>query len=278
MLVPFILAMLAPAVAPTPALTPERLLILVRAKFRSHRPPPPFEVYTIERKQVTSQGYPDYANSYTDKLWCRTVDRACLKRRVYRSINRGELDFERPAFNEERDPGPPTADLFEPAPARPRPPGFVPTPEPALPAPGASQPPLLAIVQSIGLFDYRVISLKTEGPLLHFVLEPTRDPDRNRLREIFADRTTYELERVIATDKLFILPGKDVYPVTFDITLALLHGTPVVTDIHGIVGGGYQDDGQVVDYYFRNIDFPTTLPDWYFDSRKYAGHDDDAPI
>ena len=107
--------------APVPARStpsPQRILGLIRAKFRSHRPPPPFVVYTIERKQNTSQGYPDYADSYTDKVWCRTVDRASLQRRVYRSINRGELTFNRPAFNEDRDPGPPTADVFEPAPVR----------------------------------------------------------------------------------------------------------------------------------------------------------------
>jgi len=273
-----VLGLAVPHVAPTPALTPERMLGLVRARFRAHRPPPPLEAYTVQRKQDTSQGYPDYAGSYTDKLWCRTVDRACLKRRVYRSVNRGELTFERPAFNEDRDPGPPTADLFEPAPQRAQSRSFVPTPEPATPAPSASQPPLIGIVRTLGVFDYRVVSLRTEGDVLHFKIEPTRDPDRNRLREIFADRRSYELERVIATDKLFIPPSNDVYPVVFDIKLGMLRGVPIVTDIHGVVGGGYQDDGATVDYSFRNIDFPATLPDWYFDARKYTGHDEDAPI
>ena len=29
------------------------------------------------------------------------------------------------------------------------------------------------------------------------------------------------------------------------------------------VGDGYNDDGREVDFYFRDISFPATLPDWY---------------
>ena len=263
----------APAPAPTAALTPQRILGLVRAKFRSHRPPPPYVTYTIERKEDTSQGYPDYADSYTYKVWCRTVDRAALKRQVYRSINRGTLEFDRPAFNEARDPGPPTADLFEPAPAHSRPVTFVPTPEPT-----GTQLPIIGVVTATGEFDYRVDSMDVEGETLHLKILPTRDPDRNRLRELFVDKNTYELQKVVATDKLFILGTSDVYGVTFTISLQMLEGRPVVTDIHGVVGDGYTGDGSTVDYKFRNVAFPATLPGWYFDARQYASHSDDAPI
>ncbi len=253
--------------------SPQRLLGLIRAKFRSHRPPPPYVVYTIERKENTSQGYPDYAYSYIDKVWCRSVDRASLQRRVYRSINRGALVFNRPAFNEARDPGPPTADLFEPAPAVPHPVSFVPTPEPA-----GTPLPIIGTVTTVGEFDYRVESVDTAGDTLHLKILPTRDPDRNRLRELFVDRSTYELKEIVATDKLFIDGTHDVYGVTFDVKLANLQGTPVVTDIHGTVGDGYAGDGTVVDYHFRNIAFPPDLPSWYFDPGQYARHPDDAPI
>jgi len=259
------------SIAPPP--TPQRLLGLIRAKFRSHRPPPPYVMYTIERKQLTDQGFPDYAESYKDKLWCRSSDRAALKRRVYRSINRGELLFERPAFNEERDPGPPTADLFEPAPAHSRPVTFVPTPEP-----NGTPLPVIGSVTAIGEFDYRVDTLQTEGDDLHLKILPTRDPDRNRLRELWVDKNSYELRKLVATDKLFILGTKDVYGVTFTVSLGMLSGIPVVTTIHGVVGDGYSGDGATVDYFFTNVTFPATLPAWYFDPRSYQAHQSDAPI
>ncbi|MDQ2908138.1 MAG: hypothetical protein M3R44_02175 [Candidatus Eremiobacteraeota bacterium] len=258
--------------APTPPLTPTRILGLIRAKFRSHRPPPPYETYTLTRKQDTSQGYPDYANSYTYKYWYRASDHAALKRQVYRiSIFLGPLNFERPAFNEAIDPGPPTADLFEPAPLHPHPPEFVPTPEPS------SAPRVIGVVRALGEFDYRVTSMDVKGDTLHLHIEPTRDPDRNRLRDLYVDKNTYELQKVVATDKLFILGTSDVYGTTFTISLAMLHGMPVVTDIHGVVGDGYTGDGSTIDYAFRDIAFPQTLPSWYFDPHDYAAHQDDPP-
>ncbi len=85
---------------------------MIRSAFRAHRPPPPYVTYTLERVQKIEQGYPDYVNSYTYHLWCRSADRACLARKVFRDTYRGDPEFQRPAFNEDRDPGPPTADLF----------------------------------------------------------------------------------------------------------------------------------------------------------------------
>jgi hypothetical protein len=267
-------ALSSPAPAATPLPTPARLLGAIRAKFRSHRPPPPYVVYTIDRKQLTDQGYPDYAESYKEKIWLRSVDRAALGRRVYRSINRGELVFERPAFNEARDPGPPTADLFEPAPAKPQPISVVPTPE----AEASAGLSTIGTITTVGEFDYRVDTVATEGDELHLTILPTRDPDRNRLRELWVDKETLELKKLVATDKLFILGTKDVYGVTFTITMAELEGRPVVTDIHGVVGDGYSGDGSTVDYEFRDISFPDSLPDWYFDPKQYAAHEADAPI
>ncbi|MGC2244447.1 MAG: hypothetical protein WBA06_12550, partial [Candidatus Aquilonibacter sp.] len=74
----------APAVAtaPTPLPSPDDLLAAIRDKFRTHRPPPPFETYTIVRKQETNYGYPDYVNSYTDHVWYRSLDHAALRRRI----------------------------------------------------------------------------------------------------------------------------------------------------------------------------------------------------
>jgi hypothetical protein len=269
----------APTPEPEPTLSPNQILGLVRYTFRSHRPPPPFVTYTEIRAQKDDHGFPDYVGSYTYHYWCRTIDRAALKRQVFRDHYRGPLEFERTAFNEPIDPGPPTADVFEPAPAKPHPPEFVPTPEPM-------QTPLKVIGQvfTAGEFDYRVVKIVTEGSELHLYIEPTRDPDRNRLREIFADKESYELHKLIATDKLFILGGGPVYAVRFTITMGLVDGHPIVNDIHGVVEQNLQNpndmyagDGREVDFKFRDVTFPKTLPPWYFDKHAYAQHVSEAP-
>ncbi|MGP6158952.1 MAG: hypothetical protein ACLPYS_15830 [Vulcanimicrobiaceae bacterium] len=262
----------APAPSPSQALTPQRILGLIRATFRSHRPPPPFVTYTLTRAQLTDQGFPDYVESYTYHVWCRTSDRAALGRKVFRDTARGPLEFQRPAFNEARDPGPPTADLFQPAPLHPHPIEFVPTPEPL-----ETTLPTIATVTTSGEFDYDVSGMDVQGDLLHLQLEPRRDPDRNRLRELWVDKKSYELRKLVATDKLFVEHDR-VYGVTFTVVLATLQGYPIVTDIHGKVGDNYSGDGEDVDFHFRDVAFPASLPAWYFDPRTYAAHQADAPL
>ncbi|HEY8314164.1 MAG TPA: hypothetical protein VIG51_08290 [Candidatus Baltobacteraceae bacterium] len=256
-----------------PPLSAQQTLAEIRRVFRSHRPPAPYVTYTLVREEQAANGYPDYADSYTYHIWCRTSDRACLGRKVFRDDARGPLEFLRPAFNEDRDPGPPTADMFEQAPLHPHPVEFVPTPEPT-----AEPLRVIGSVKAIGETEYRVRSMTVEGELLHLSVVPRRDPDRNRLREIWVDKHTYELKKLVATDKLFVDHG-GVYPVAFTITMGNHRGRPVVTDIHGVVGGGYDDDGNIVDFHFQEILFPVTLPAWYFDARGYAQHanSDDAP-
>lgn len=264
--------------APTPLPSPDRLLFLIRRQFRSHRPPPPYVTYTLVRRQTLDDGYPDLVNSYTYHIWCRTYDRAALGRRVYRGSARGTLEFLRPSFNEPWDPGPPTADLFEPAPAHPHtnPREFVPTPEPT-----GTLPPVIASVTVLGEFDYRVTGVTREGGVIHVTLVPRRDPDRNRLRDLYVDAKTLELEKVVATDKLYEEGSSHVYPMLFVVTLGWLHDMPVVTQIHGTPT--YENDAEylgrdaTVDYDFTDIQFPDALPSWYFDPRSYAQHVDDAP-
>ena len=268
------------AATPIPLPSPERLLFLIRRQFRSHRPPPPYITYTLIRKQTLDDGYPDLLNSYTYHIWCRTSDRAALGRRVYHGSARGTLEFLRPSFNEPWDPGPPTADLFEPAPIRPHtsPRDFVPTPEPT-----GSLPPTIASVTALGEFDYRVTRIANEGNQIHVSLQARRDPDRNRLRELYVDAKTLELQEVIATDKLYDEGdgGKKVYPMLFTVTLGWMHNMPIVTHIHGTPT--YQSDADylgidaTVDYDFTEITFPDALPEWYFDPRSYAQHVTDAP-
>jgi hypothetical protein len=260
-----------PVASQEPTPSPLRYLGLIRAQFRSHRPPPAYVTYTLVRAQKATNGYPDYANSYTKHFWVRSSDRAALSRMVFRDEARGELTFDRPAFNEARDPGPPTADVFEPAPSRPHPVSEVPTPEPR-----DTPIPVIGGVRTFLEADYHVDTVAVEGDELHLSITPIRDVERNRLREIYVDRKTLELHKLIATDKLFIDRGP-VFPVTFTITMGMVQGIPVVTDLHGVVGGGYNDDGKEVDYQFRDIAFPATLPDWYFDARSYAQHANSGP-
>lgn len=263
---------------PVPLPSPDRLLYLIRRQFRSHRPPPPYVTYTLVRKQTLDDGYPDLVNSYTYHIWCRTYDRAALGRRVYRGSARGTLEFLRPSFNEPWDPGPPTADLFEAAPVRPHtnPQTFVPTPEPT-----GSIPPVIASVSVMGEFDYRVTAVTTQGNVTHVSLLPRRDPDRNRLRELYVDSKTLELQQVVATDKLYEEDENKVYPMMFTVTLGSVEGVPVVTHIHGTPtyekDSDYLGKDATVDYDFNDVTFPSALPDWYFNPRSYASHVDDPP-
>jgi hypothetical protein len=272
-------ALASPTPLPVPTLSPTQLLARIRTQFRSHRPPPAFESYAIERKQLRNDGYPDVVNSYTFHVWVRTSDRAALKRQVFRDDYEYPPAFDRPAFNEARDPGPPTADIFAPRPARPHPASEPYTPEPT----AAENLQVIGRVGSLMEFDYRVTNVQYEGSLVHLTLAPISDPDRNRLREIYADRNTYELNKLVATDTLFISgPMHDQFAVLFTMTMGVVDGVPVVAHIHGLIGANaqgvqYQDDGKIVDFAFSDIKFPGTLPEWYFNSRTYGAHHNDLP-
>jgi hypothetical protein len=80
----------------------------------------------------------------------------------------------------------------------------------------------------------------------------------------------------VAVDKLFVDRGP-TYPVTYTITYGVAQFIPVVTEIQGLVGGGYNEDGKEVDFAFSDIAFPAALPDWYFDPRTYRQHEADGP-
>jgi hypothetical protein len=267
---------------PIPHMTANEVFYKIRTVFRSHRPPPPYETYTLVRQNNDAQGYPDYASSYTFRVWVRTSDKGAMARQVYRLGGDGPLEFMRPEFNdvapdndhpEFDDPGPPTADLFEPAPATPHPVTWIPTPEPSA---------LPIISQTVVSYnaDYYVDSVTLNDGLLDVVLTPRRDPERNRLRELWVDPKTFELEKVLCTDRLAVDYGSghlDIYPVLFTVTLGRLDGVPVVTHIHGVVEGGYSGDDQTVEYSYEHIAFPHDLPSWYFNPRDYASHQTDAP-
>ena len=64
-------AVASPAPDPVPTLSPTQLLARIRSQFRSHRPPPPYQSYTLERKQLRTDGYPDVTGSYMFHVWVR---------------------------------------------------------------------------------------------------------------------------------------------------------------------------------------------------------------
>ncbi len=267
---------------PYQTLSPVRVLGIIRRVFRAHRPPPPYEIYTMVRSQMTNYGYPDLVGSYTTKYWVRNVDRAALTRRLFRDDYEGDLTFQRPELNEATDPGPPTVDVFAPAPIRQHvnPLSYVPTPEPT-----ANTTRTIASVVAIGEPDYDVPKMTVEGDLLHLVLRPRRDPERNVLREIWVDKHTYELRKIIAHDRLFA-EDEGIFPITFTYTLAHLDGVLLITKLHGVVlpriekdgtQTQYGGDGRTVDFDFEDISFPSSLPAWYFDPRDYAQNKEQAP-
>jgi hypothetical protein len=281
-----------PAADPQPTLpsyttlTPVRVLGVIRRVYRMRRPPPTYETYTLVRKEDTNYGYPDPLGTYTVHYWVRNTDRAALMRRVYRDDYDGDMTFDRPALNQPRDPGPPTADLFEPA--HPQPVSFVPTPEP-------TSEPLKTIgsVVAIGESDYNVPKMMVEGSELHLVLQPRRDPERNVLREIWVDKNSYTLKKVIAHDRMFVEQGH-TYPMKVTYTLGYLAGYVVITHIDAVVlprqervGNEYQDisdfgdetgDADSLTIDFKDITFPQSLPAWYFDPKQYGAHLADAPL
>ena len=231
---------------------------------------PPYEAYTISREQELMNGMPDLMWTYAYRVWFRSSDHAALGRRVFHG-RLGSLVFMRPAFNEPRDPGPPTADLFEKAPAHPdfdiqvNDREFDPL-------------PVIGAVNAIGEVEYRVSQILTQGPLLHLSLTPRRDAERNRLRELWVDAKTLELKRVVATDRLYILGGP-VYPLIDTITMGEHDGRPVVTDIHTHTNFDNEPGGAAFDcdYHFSDIVFLNVLPPWYFEPAAYGAHVAEAP-
>lgn len=272
-------------------MTPDQVFFKIRDVFRSHRPPPLYEQYTLVRQDDDAEGYPDYANSYTFHVWERSSDKAALGRQISYLGGTGQISWEgppefmRPQLNaldappghpELADPGPPTADLFQPAPITRHPITWVPTPEPT----NGPQLPVIAREQVQFNLDYRVTSVGIKDGLLHLTLTPRRDPERNRLRELWAVPTTFELSKVVEEDHFEVCYAGNVckfYPAWFTIALGRVEDVPTITEIRAVVQGGYNGDDRVVNYAFENVSYPQALPGWYFSASQYAQHLGDAP-
>jgi hypothetical protein len=264
--------------------TGDQILARAKAVFRAY-PRPPYVAYTLVRRDL-HDGAPDFANTYTLKLWCRTADRSALARKAWKGKAYGELENITVMFDKAVDPGPPTADMFEKrlfggsgarldAPRSPAPP---PAPPPASPdavaAPSSST--TLAEIGRVGARDgdYRVARMARDGDLIHLWLEPRTDGERNRLDEMWVDARTYDMRRARVRDHLYFgMTGQSIeddFDVRFTPGPA---GLPLITSIHGQTKYAQYE----TDYTFRDITFPAELPAWYFEPAHYGAHRSDAP-
>lgn len=255
----------APCAGSAAPLTPQAVFTAARLAFRGHRNLPPYEIYTIKREQRTVEGMPDFEWTYEYRVWCRTEDSAAMGRRIFAG-RPGALEFMRPAFDEARDPGPVTADLFELSAPRPR---------VQVPPPGGI--PLIGSVNAAYEAEYVPLSLDLADGQYHMRLRPLRDPRRNRVRELWIDAQTYAIHRAVVTDRLFILGGP-VFEGTDTIDMDSVDGIPVITHVHSrTVFDAVSGDGLDVDYTFSGIAFARALPDWYFQPSTYGEHLAQAP-
>src|ERR1035438_218979 len=102
----------------------------------------------------------------------------------------GGAAFIVPAFDQPVDPGPPTADLLD---AIRQTHAAVPTPSPA--ATPANAPHVIGSVSVVIESNYHVTFAGIDGNDDHLHLEARRDPERNRLTDLYVDRNTYALHR-----------------------------------------------------------------------------------
>lgn len=245
------------------------ILARVKAGLRSHERPP-YVVYTLVRREALDN-IPDFLNSYTLRIWCRTADNAALSRRAFGSRATGDAQFITPAFDKPIDPGPPTADLLD---------VIRQTQGAATPAPGS--PPVIGSVSVVIETNYHVTFAGIDGGDDHLRLEARRDPDRNRLTDLYVDRTTYALHRAVAHDHLYT--DNRTIAERFEIDFGTHEGVPVITAIHGqtdYAALDAHDAGEPlheVQYRFEDIAFPADLPTWYFEPAQYGAHRAEYPV
>ncbi|HWT05016.1 MAG TPA: hypothetical protein VN224_04595 [Xanthomonadales bacterium] len=268
---------------PSAPLTGDQILARAKAVFRAY-PRPPFVAYTLVRRDLHN-GAPDFENSYTLKLWCRTADRSALARKAWKGKAYGDLENIIVMFDKAVDPGPPTADMFEkrlfgapgarldasPAPAL-APGARAPEPDGAPPVAPTALPEIGRVGARDG--DYRVTRVARDGELIHLWLEPKSDADRNRLDEMWVDARTYDMRRTRVRDHLYFGITGQSLEEEFDVRFTPgPAGLPLITSIHGQTKYAQFE----TDYTFRDVTFPAELPAWYFEPRQYGAHRPDAP-
>lgn len=263
-------------------LTGDQILARVKAVFRSY-PRPPYVAYTLIRRD-RHDGAPDFENSYTLKIWCRTSDRSALARRVWKGKAYGEMQNLTVMFDKEVDPGPPTADMFEKrlfgalharADREGSSSNAAASASSGAAIAGESSAPLPEIGRVSALDgDYRAVRVAREAGLIHLWLVPKTDPDRNRLDELWVDAQTYDLRRALVRDHLYLGMTGQSLDDEFDVRFVPgPGGLPLIATIHGETKWGMFE----TDYTFTGVTFPDALPDWYFAPKQYGARRADAP-
>jgi hypothetical protein len=253
----------------TPPTNANAILARVKAALRAQERPA-YVSYTLVRHERLDN-VPDLFNSYTLRIWCRTADNAALSRRAFGSRATGAAAFIVPAFDKPIDPGPPTADLLDVIRA---------TQGSATPPPGS--PPVIGSVSVVIETNYHVMFAGIDGGDDHLRLEARRDPERNRLTDLYVDRTTFALHRAVAHDHLYT--DERTIAERFEIDFGTHEGIPVITTIHGQTDYAALDATDAneplheVDYRFEDVTFPTALPDWYFQPETYGAHRAEYPV
>jgi hypothetical protein len=271
---------------PSAPLTGDQILARAKTVFRAY-PRPPFVAYTLVRRDQHN-GMPDFENSYTLKLWCRTADRSALARKVWKGKAYGDLENLTVMFDKAVDPGPPTADMFEKRlfgaqsarRDRPPPPDVLPEVRASdAPAPvgvPAAPPTELPEIGRVGARDgdYRVVRVARDGELIHLWLVARSDAERNRLDEMWVDARTYDVRRALVRDHLYFgMTGQSIEE-EFDVRFTPgPGGLPLITSIHGQTKYAQFE----TDYTFTDVTFPAELPNWYFEPKQYGAHRSDAP-
>jgi hypothetical protein len=257
---------------PTPSPAPLNAeIILGRARAAFHAPVrPPYVVYTITRHDKL-RDLPDFMSTYTLRIWCRTSDHAALSRRIV-SGHAQPPQFIRPEFDKPIDPGPPTADVFE---------ALAPHRVAETPDTGATPERIIGSIAVLIEFDYIATYAGIDGNNYHLTVVPRRDPERNRLSDVYVDRDTYALTGAVVHDHLYAMGTK--FPEKFAIKFSTLGDIPIISAINGHTDYAAmgKERGDVpyheTEYRYTNIEFPTTLPDWYFDPKQYGAHRDEFP-
>jgi hypothetical protein len=260
-------AALTPVGAHEPAPSANAILARVKAGLRASELPP-YVSYTLVRRDTVG-GVPDALNSSTLRIWCRSADSAALSRRVSGSETSGKAEFIVPAFDKPVDPGPPTANLLD---------VIHQTPAPAPPQPGAHAPRVIGSVSVVVETNYHVTFAGIDGDDDHLHLEARRDPDRNRLTDLYVDRFSYALHRAVARDHLY--SAGRVIPQRFEIVFGLQDGVPVITAIDArteMTALDAREPSREITYRFEDIRFPADLPAWYFQPANYGAHRSELP-
>jgi hypothetical protein len=246
-------AALTPVGAHEPAPSANAILARVKAGLRASELPP-YVSYTLVRRDTVG-GVPDALNSSTLRIWCRSADSAALSRRVSGSETSGKAEFIVPAFDKPVDPGPPTANLLE-----------------------RTHRGLSDRSRSSWKPTITSPSRASTATTDHLHLEARRDPDRNRLTDLYVDRFSYALHRAVARDHLY--SAGRVIPQRFEIAFGLQDGVPVITAIDArteMTALDAREPSREITYRFEDIRFPADLPAWYFQPANYGAHRSELP-